>query len=97
MSIRHVVLFSFKPDTDEAVVRRIIGELNALPGIIDEIRDWSIREDLGKRDHSSRFILTAVFDTMDALNRYLPHPAHMRVVEQAIPLISKLAEHDHEV
>ncbi len=96
MPIRHVVLFSFKPDADEAAIGRIIAQLNELPAVIDEIRGWSIREDLGKRDYSSRFALIADFDTMDAMNRYLVHPAHVRVVEQAIPLISALAEHDHE-
>ena len=97
MAIRHVVLFDFIPGADEAAVRQIIDQLNDLPGVIDEIRQWSIREDLGKRDHSSRFALIADFDTMDAMNGYLTHPAHVRVVEQAIPLISGLAEHDHEI
>ena len=96
MAIRHVVLFNFKPGTDEASIRRIIDRLNELPGMIDEIRAWSLREDLGRRDHSSRFALIADFDSMEALIRYLVHPAHVRVVEQALPLVLDLAEHDHE-
>ena len=97
MAIRHVVLFSFKPGTDETVIRQIIGELNELPGVIDGIREWSIREDRGKREYSMRFALIAGFDTMDAMDRYLSHPAHVRVVEKALPLIHDLAEHDHEM
>lgn len=97
MAIRHVVLFNFKPGTDEAAIRQIIAQLNELPGLIDEIREWSIREDVGKRDYSTRFALIADFDTIDALNRYLVHPAHERVLEMALPLVGDLAEHDHEI
>lgn len=97
MAIRHVVLFNFKPGTEEATIRQIIGQLNELPGIIGEIRDWLIQEDLGKRDRSSRFALIAGFDNMDSMNRYLAHPAHVRIVEKALPLMGDLAEHDHEM
>lgn len=97
MAIRHVVLFNFKPGTDEVSLRQIIDQLNELPCLIDEIREWSIREDVGQRPHSSRFALIADFDTLDAMNRYLTHPAHVRVVEKALPLIGDLAEHDHEI
>lgn len=96
MAIRHVVLFSFKPGTDAAAIRQIIGQLNELPGVIEEIREWSIREDLGKREYSKQFALIAGFASMDAMRRYLSHPAHVRVVEKALPLVHDLAEHDHE-
>ncbi len=97
MAIRHVVLFNVIPGADEAALREVIAELNALPGKIDEIRKWSIREDLGKRDFSRRFALIADFDTMDAVGRYMTHPLHVRVVEKAMPLVCDLAEHDHEM
>ncbi|MBA3406403.1 MAG: Dabb family protein [Gemmatimonadaceae bacterium] len=96
MAIRHVVLFSFKPEADEAAVGQVIGQLNELPGRIAEIREWSIREDLGKRDYSSRFALIAVFDDMDALGRYMNHPAHVRVLDTAMRLVRDVVEHDHE-
>lgn len=97
MPIRHVVLFNAKPDADEAAIQQVIGQLNALPGRIDEIRQWSIRDDLGRRETSRRFALIAEFDSMDAMNRYLSHPQHVSVVERALPLVCDLAEHDHEV
>ncbi len=96
MAIRHVVLFNFKPETDEAAVGRVIAQLNELPGRIAEIREWSIREDLGKRDYSSRFALIAVFDDMDAVGRYMNHPAHVRVLDTAMRLVRDVVEHDHE-
>ncbi len=96
MAIRHVVLFNVIPGADEVALQQIIAELNELPAKIDEIRKWSIRDDLGKRDFSRRFALMADFDSMDAMNRYLMHPEHVRVVEKALPLVCDLAEHDHE-
>ena len=88
MSIRHVVLFEHK-NVDEARIRRIIDAQ------IDWIREWSITEDLGPRPGSCRFRLIAVFDDMDAMSRYLDHPAHQAAVAIGSDFLDKLAEHDH--
>ena len=32
---------------------------------------------------------------MAAMERYLAHPAHVKAVERAMPILTKLAEHDH--
>lgn len=94
MSIRHVVLFEHK-NADAARIQCIIDALNALPAQIDWIREWSITEDLGHRPGSCRFCLIAVFDNMDAMNRYLEHPAHQAAVAIGADVLDKLAEHDH--
>ncbi len=96
MAIRHVVLFSFKPTADPNVIRQLIDELNALPTVIAEIKDWAIKEDAGQRDYSAQFALIATFDSMEAVAKYLAHPAHVRVVDKALPLVDHLLEHDHE-
>ncbi len=96
MAIRHVVLFGFKPAADPNVIRQLIDELNALPTVIAEIRDWAIKEDVGERDYSTQFALIATFDSMEAVAKYLAHPAHVRVVDKALPLVDHLLEHDHE-
>lgn len=97
MAIRHIVLFDFRHDADETDVHEIISRLNKLPEQISEIRAWEVRPDLGRREHSHRYALVADFDSMEAVNRYLEHPLHVRAVEQASPLITRLAEHDHEI
>ena len=94
MSIRHVVLFEHKPGV-EARVAEIIAALNALPDQIEEIRAWSIAEDLGKRPRSFRWCLIAKFDNMEAMQRYLDHPAHQQAVALGEGILDKLAEHDH--
>lgn len=96
MSIRHVVLFEYDRLVPEERVGGIIAALNALPGQIDWIRDWSITEDLGHRPGSCRFCLIATFDDLEAMNRYLEHPAHVAAVALGEGIVTKLAEHDHE-
>lgn len=97
MAVRHIVLFDFNREADEASVQEAIERLNRLPEQISEIRAWEIKPDLGFREHSHRYALIADFDSMDAVNRYLEHPVHVRVVARASSLITRLAEHDHEI
>ncbi|SHE81206.1 Stress responsive A/B Barrel Domain [Kaistia soli DSM 19436] len=97
MTIRHVVLFTYKPETPESVIAEAIGLLNALPKAIPEILDWAIIEDEGKRPGSYRFVLIASFDDLAAVDRYLDHPAHVAAVAFGGPHIAHFAEHDHAV
>ncbi|HVX82566.1 MAG: Dabb family protein [Devosia sp.] len=96
MTIRHVVLFEHAPG-HEARVAQIIAALNRLPEEIDWIRDWSITEDLGLRPGSCRWCLIAHFDSMERMEAYLAHPAHLAAVSLGADILQKLAEHDHEV
>lgn len=95
MAVKHTVLFGFKKTADEAQIQEAITALNRLPGLISEIQDWEIAEDLGKRESSLRFALLATFADMAAMERYLKHPEHERAVAQAAPLLEQVAEHDY--
>ena len=95
MGIRHVVLFSFAEQANAKEVAEIMTSLNELPKLISEIRTWAIYEDQGGREHSFTHALIATFDDMAAVEHYLTHSDHVRVVERALPLMTRLAEHDH--
>ncbi len=95
MTVKHTVLFGFNDNVDETQVRQAITELNRLPELIPEVRSWEIAEDVGKRGTSLRFALLATFDDMAAVERYLKHPEHEKVVARALPLLHQLAEHDY--
>jgi hypothetical protein len=97
MGVRHVVLFSFDPQADDNMVDGIISQLNQLPKLIPEIKSWSIHKDQGNREQSFTYALIATFNDMAAVERYLNHPAHVQVVNQALPVMRRLAEHDHAV
>lgn len=94
--IRHVVLFEHAPGHEERV-REIIAALNRLPQQIEWIRDWSISEDLGGRPGSCRWCLIAHFDSMEGMQAYLDHPAHVAAVKLGDGILDRLAEHDHVV
>jgi len=94
--IRHVVLFEHAAGHEQRV-SEIIAALNRLPQQIDGIRDWSISEDLGHRAGSCRWCLIAHFDSMERMQAYLDHPAHVAAVKLGDGILEKLAEHDHEV
>lgn len=95
MEIRHIVLFSFAEETSRNEVDDVIASLNELPSLIPEIKTWAIYEDEGGREHSFTHTLVATFDDMAAVEHYLAHPDHVKVVERALPLMTRIAEHDH--
>ena len=97
MPVDHVVLFDMQPGTDETQIAAAIEGLNALPSKIPWIRSWAIREDVGRREGSYRFVLLARFDDLAAVERYLADPAHVAAVELAAPIVLRIAEHDHTV
>lgn len=97
MTIRHLALFEYKADADPAAVEAVLEELRALPQKIDTIQDFSLTKDLGKREGSLSYCLICYFDTFEEMEAYLAHPAHVAVVDKVIPILEKLAEHDHEV
>ena len=97
MAIRHLALFEFRGDADPAAVEAALAGLRDLPGKIETIRDFSLTEDLGRRPGSFRYCLICYFDTLDQMQAYLDHAAHLAAVSRVGPILEKLAEHDHEV
>jgi len=84
--IRHIVMFAFLPEAEgrtraeNAAIAR--GMLEALPQKIDWIRNPAValRMD-GAESANFDLILSADFDSMEDLNRYLVHPDHKAVGE----------------
>lgn len=97
MALKHTVLFDFKAGADEAQVQEAIAALNRLPQLIEEIQNWELAEDEGRRDGSFRFALLASFADLASMERYLEHPEHVGAVAKAAPLLSRVAEHDYTI
>jgi len=77
--LKHVVVAKFKKDLPESVIDEISKGLAALPQIISEIKEFQWGRDILRSERSYDFALVAVFDDLDALRRYLVHPAHQEV------------------
>lgn len=88
--IRHVVLFRWKPDADDAGKRRVAEGLSQLPGAIPEIRRYAFGPDAGFAEGNFDFAVVADFDDADAYRVYAAHPAHTGLITERIrPLIAE--------
>jgi hypothetical protein len=91
--LRHVVLFKFKDDADQAAVSKINEAFNALPAAIPEIKDfeWGINdspEDF-HQDFTHCYLVTFASEE-DRDSVYTPHPKHQEFVASLQPHLEKV-------
>lgn len=94
--IKHVVFFKFNAAANENEIADLVQSLQALPGIIDEIRGFEVGRDVIRSERSFDLALISAFDDLDALNRYQVHPAHQAVVAKVKQLCGNVAAVDYE-
>lgn len=78
--IKHVVAFRLKEVSAEQE-EALLQAFRALEGQIPEIRSFTIGRNVSDRDQSYTHCLVAEMDDMDAVGRYLVHPAHKAAVD----------------
>lgn len=84
--IRHVVVFSFRPNTTEANIRRVTDELRNLrtriPGIVDF--EHGVNNSPEGLNLGFTHVYTVTFRDAEARDVYvLPHPAHAEFIALA--------------
>ena len=91
--ILHQVLLRFKRATTAERIAALAAALLEMKGPIPEIRDLRWGANLGPSNVEYPYVLTVTFDDLDALERYLIHPVHRRVVAEHLEAIreAKLA------
>ncbi len=87
--IRHVVVISWVPGVTADQIRRVEAELGALKPLIGGLRDYRIGPDAGIVEGNFDFAIVADFDDEDSYLGYRNHPAHRKVVEEAISPIAR--------
>jgi hypothetical protein len=89
--IRHVVLFTWKPDATDEQKQRVADELAALPGKVPGVRGYQFGADVGLvAAGNADFALTADFADGDAYLAYRTHPAHVDFIEHTInPILAQ--------
>ena len=96
--LRHLVLVRFRPEAPADTARRAVEALAALPALIPELRACHPALDVGADPDNCPLALVADFDDGAALQRYLEHPAHARVVDEFLaPWLLDLAVSDVEM
>lgn len=82
--IHHVAVLHFKPDVTTDHVDGLRTDLLALAGELDGLLAYSCGTDLGLRDGTADFGISAVFATSAALATYLAHPSHLEIIARHV-------------
>ena len=82
--IRHVVVFSWKPEATPEQVEQIAAELRKLPATIPAIKAYACGPDAGITQGNSDFAVTADFDDEAGFVSYRDHPDHRAIISTYI-------------
>lgn len=86
--LRHVVLFSFKPEATPEQIRQVEEAFCALPSQIDAVHDFEWGTDVSiegiARGFTHCFLVTFLSEEDRAV--YLPHPAHKAFGQVLAPI-----------
>lgn len=91
--MRHIVMFRRRPDVDKQVELEasLIMRMRQLDRQIDFVRDWRVSANELDRPICWDYVLESTFDDAQAVNRYLPHPAHQALVADLKPYFEWVA------
>ena len=90
--LQHAVFFEFKPDADQAGVRKVEEAFAALPSKIKEIAafEWGKNNSPEKHDDGFTHCFLVTFASEEAREKYLPHPDHQAFVDVLKPVLQKV-------
>ena len=78
---RHVVMFSWADDVDDAHIAAVSAALDTLPGKIDVLRNYRHGPDVGISDGNFDYVVVADLDNADDFATYRDHPDHVAVIQ----------------
>jgi hypothetical protein len=81
MSVRHVVIWSFLDDIadPETTFQEMAIKLQGLVGVIPGLTSLEVGRDLGDSEANWDVVLVSEHDSVQALEVYQQHPAHLEV------------------
>ncbi len=82
--VRHVAVFTWKPDTSDDSIRALSEGLAGLPAEIPEIRSYHFGPDAHLGGANDDFAVVADFDDAASFRRYVEHPAHRLVIAELL-------------
>lgn len=94
---RHVAMFRWAEGTTTGQQDEVAARLGALPGLIPEIREYSLGVNAGVNAAAYDFVVVAGFDGRDGYLAYRDHPAHRAVVDECVePIVAERASIQYE-
>jgi hypothetical protein len=92
MTVRHVVVFRWRPEVTDADVATVDAALDALPAQIPSLRGYHHGADLALGEGRWDYGIVAECDDVDGWRAYEQHPAHQQVVTEVLrPRIAERA------
>lgn len=82
--MKHIVLFKRLAGVERQPEREadLVAQMRALEKEISFIRAWRVSANELDRPICWDYVLESTFDDREAVERYLPHPAHARLVQE---------------
>ncbi|GCE27118.1 hypothetical protein KDA_26020 [Dictyobacter alpinus] len=90
--VTHVVLVQPKAETTKEQIETVLKQAQALKDIIPGIQDAHGGKNLSQHTQGYQYGLVMHFDSMQHLQEYLPHPAHLIVAKEIVSLSDNLIE-----
>jgi len=95
---RHVGLLGWTPEATPEQRAAVETGLATLPGIIPQIRTYTIGSDARVNDGNYDLVVVADFDDVDGYLVYRDHPDHREVIREHItPILAERAAIQHEM
>jgi quinol monooxygenase YgiN len=96
--IKHIVLFKYKADSTPAQQKAMVDGLEALPGLIPEIKRFDLVPTVhGRPARFYHVALISEFESVAALDAYIANEHHQRVVALIEAACESRAAFDYEV
>lgn len=82
--MKHIVMFRRLPSVAKNIEleKHLVQWMNDLREDIDFARSWKVSANELERPICWDYLLETTFDDAEAVNRYLPHPAHAALVTE---------------
>jgi len=98
--LRHIVLWKLKDQAEGAGraqnIQRMRAMLEALPGVISEIKGFEVGQNAPSDETSYDLALYSTFASRQALQAYIEHPEHQKVVSFVRAVTAQRALVDYE-
>ena len=96
--IRHVVMFTWRPEATAEQKQRVLTELRTLPPLMAGLREYHAGPDAGLVSGNFDFAVVADFEDTDSYLAYRDHPAHRAVIDERIrPIMASRAAVQYEI
>lgn len=93
--IKHIVLFKLKNPTEENI-EKAVQVVKDMEGKIEVMISMEIGVNFVKSQRASDISLTAIFSTVEDLNIYQQHPAHMPLKVYMREVCASISSVDYE-